>query len=341
MLNASFPSFALLAMIAIASPSLWSATSTAAATAHFVKTDATTQGNWRGVYGTDGSNVIDNSASYPSYAVATPAGETSKTWAGSTNDPRALQKLTNATERIAAAWLSNSNFSLDLNLVDGNSHQVALYCLDWNSLGRRETIEILDATSGTILDSRSVASFAQTPRYLIWTLSGHVSIKVTRTGGSNAALSGIFFDAPPAGPVGVGVNPASASLSAGQSAQFNAVVSGVSNESVTWSINPAIGTVANGVYTAPAVINSLQAVTLTATSIADSSKTASATIILTPVNVTLSPGATSLTGGQSATFIPTVNGSSNTSLTWSLIPALGTIANGFYKRRPLSQANRP
>src|SRR5439155_183058 len=39
-----------------------------AATATLVKQDTATQGNWIGTYGTQGSNVIGNAASYPAYA---------------------------------------------------------------------------------------------------------------------------------------------------------------------------------------------------------------------------------------------------------------------------------
>ena len=317
---------ALLALAMIAA----TANSAIAASAEFTKTDTTTQGNWRGVYGTDGSYVIDNLARYPSYAVATPAGETNKIWEISTSDPRALQKLNKATSRIAAAWLSTSSFTIDVNLTDGNSHQVALYFLDWNSLGRGERVQILDAATGAVLDSRSVAAFSQTPQYLVWTLSGHVSIKIARTSGANAVVSGIFFDSLPGGPVGVSVNPATASLGGGQTTHFAATVSGSTNGAVTWSINPPVGVIANGAYTAPAVIASQQAVTVTAISLADPTKAASATVSLTPVAVTVGPSTVSLGLGSSASFAASVAGSTNTAVTWSVSPAIGTVVNGIY-----------
>ena len=40
-------------------------------TAQFLTTDATTQGNWIGVYGSDGYNVINDSVSLPAYAQVT------------------------------------------------------------------------------------------------------------------------------------------------------------------------------------------------------------------------------------------------------------------------------
>jgi hypothetical protein len=82
--------------------------------------------------------------------------------------------------------------------------------------------------------------------------------------------------------VSVTLSPGSASLNGGQSATFTPIVIGTSNSAVTWSLNPQVGIVVNGVYTAPATIASQQNVTLIATSVADSTQTATATITLTP-----------------------------------------------------------
>ena len=128
-------------------------------------------------------------------------------------------------------------------------------------------------------------------------------------------------------PVAVTVGPASASLGAGASASFTAAVTGTSNTAVTWSISPAVGSVAGGVYTAPNTVSSPQTVTIIATSMADSTKTASAAVSLIPVGVTVGPASASLGIGASATFTAAVTGTSNTAVTWSLSPALGTIVS--------------
>lgn len=63
-----------------------------------------------------------------------------------------------------------------------------------------------------------------------------------------------------------------------QAAQFTATVTNTTNTSVTWTVTPAnIGTIdANGIYTAPLVAGSLpSAVTITATSAADTTKSGS------------------------------------------------------------------
>ncbi len=57
----------------------------------------------------------------------------------------------------------------------------------------RARSDILDAGAGAVLDSRNVTAFKQPPQYLVWNLKGHVTLKVTLTGGSNAVVSGLFF----------------------------------------------------------------------------------------------------------------------------------------------------
>ena len=97
------------------------------------------------------------------------------------------------------------------------------------------------------------------------------------------------------------VSPATASLSAGQIQQFTATVSGGSgNTAVTWTLSPNVGTISNsGLYTAPAAVTSQQTVTVTATSVADTSRSAMAAITLSPsVVVAVSPGTVTLRAGQ-------------------------------------------
>ena len=131
--------------------------------------------------------------------------------------------------------------------------------------------------------------------------------------------------------VQVSLAPYSVSLKAGESAQFSASVTGTKLPGVTWALVPPVGTLANGVYTAPATINAPQAVTVMATSLADPTKVASATVwLVVTVAVAVTPSTVSLTAGQSAQFNASIAGALNTSVSWSLTPPVGTIVNGTY-----------
>ncbi len=147
---------------------------------------------------------------------------------------------------------------------------------------------------------------------------------------TKTASAAIVLQPNASGPVSVSLSPSSASLTSGQIAQFSATVSGASNTSVTWSLSPAIGSISNGTYAAPSGLTAQQAITVTATSVADPTKSATASVMLVPVTITLAPATISLGAGKSAQFTASVMGASNTSVTWSITPAVGSIANGLY-----------
>jgi len=238
--------------------------------ASFVASDTSTQGSWHGVYGGDGYSVANDSQSIPSYATFAVQNPSSYTWVASTTDPRALQNGSN-TGRIASTWYLSSTFSFDVNLIDGNLHQFALYALDWDASGRSETIQVVDANTGAVLDTRTLSGFSNGV-YLVWNISGHVKINVMWTGGVNAVVSGAFFGGTGTTSETVSVSPQNVTLSASQQQQFAATVTGTSNQTVSWSIasvspsTAAPGSIlAGGVYTAPATVTPAQ-VTIKATS---------------------------------------------------------------------------
>ena len=160
-------------------------------TAQFITTDATTQGNWIGVYGTDGYSVINDSVSIPAYAQVTPSGASIFTWSSTTTEVRALQRAS-GTGRIAATWFNATVFDITLNFTDGQAHDVAFYSLDWNTFARAQRFDVLDATTGTLLATQSISGF-HNGVYTVWRLSGHVRVRVTKNAGDNAVVSGIFF----------------------------------------------------------------------------------------------------------------------------------------------------
>jgi hypothetical protein len=166
------------------------------AAASFTSTDTATQGSWVGRYGVDGTDVIGTTAALPAYAQVSPTGQSNCTWAGSTTDVRALQKP-GSSDRIAACWYAFGSFNVDVNLTDGQAHKVTLYLLDWDSTARAELVDVLDAATGTVLDTRNASNF-NGGLYLTYSVAGHVIFRFTQLAGANAVLSGLFFgDQPP------------------------------------------------------------------------------------------------------------------------------------------------
>ncbi len=162
-------------------------------TATFVKSDGITQGHWPGAYGGDGYFINNLPSNNPAYATVALTGIQAWTWTASTTDKRALANPAGpAGTGMASAWYSPNAFSIDINLTDGNSHPVALYMVDWDGTRRTQTIIIKDAATAAILDTRSVSSF-NGGMWLVWNVTGHVTITITRDTGDNAVISGIFF----------------------------------------------------------------------------------------------------------------------------------------------------
>jgi len=102
-------------------------------------------------------------------------------------------------------------------------------------------------------------------------------------------------------PVSIQLTPQTAVLGANEQQQFTAMVANTSNNSVNWSLTPAVGSVSVmtgsgiaagaasgsgistlGLYTAPSTFTANQSVTVTATSVADPTRQASATVLLVP-----------------------------------------------------------
>lgn len=126
-------------------------------------------------------------------------------------------------------------------------------------------------------------------------------------------------------PITVTVSPTSATLGAGMSQQFTATVTGTNNTGVTWSVdginggNTTVGTVSsNGLYTAPSSAGSH---TVTATSVADTSKSGSAGV--TVITLTVSPRQATLAPLGTQQFTATVHGTGNTGVTWSVNGVVG------------------
>jgi hypothetical protein len=207
------------------------------ARASFVKLDTETQGTWKGVYGSDGFNIIGNAVSYPAYAQVTPQGKQDFVWSYSTTNVVALQKPGTATDRILSCWYSPTTFTVDVRHTDGHPHRIALYCLDWSTTDRVQRVEVLDTATGAVLDTQTLQSF-HGGQYLIWDITGNVRFRFTRLGGANAVLMGIFFD-----PVATTDGPVKTNPRRGSNGKFQMEVNGkvgqrivieASTNSVNW-----------------------------------------------------------------------------------------------------------
>ncbi len=175
---------------------------------------------------------------------------------------------------------------------------------------------------------------------LMWLAVGTSLCLIACGGGSSS---------PPPAPITVVVAPATTTMQAGAGAmqQFTATVQNTGNTSVTWTLTqggtaclPACGTLSSTnsnpvMYIAPATVANNPMVTVTATSLADPTKSASATVMITApaIAVSVSPATASAIVNTTQQFTATVtNDPANQGVTWSLTqggnacsPACGTL----------------
>ncbi len=241
------------------------------------------------------SNAYSDATVYTAASGATVFATGSIQWAWGLDDfgtPTIRPSVLNASAQQITRNVLNrfSLFSLTLNpysILGGGTVQGVVY------LGAPAP------SGGTLVNLSSSSPSAATPAsVLVPAGATSASFTITTTGVSSPTQAGISatyngftktatLTVQP--PISVQVTPISSSLFASQSQQFKASVIGVasdgtSNPNVTWSLSPQVGTLtASGLYTAPASIATNQTVTVTATSVGDPSKSASAALsLLTP-----------------------------------------------------------
>ncbi len=133
-------------------------------------------------------NYTIGTPNLPVPAKVTIGGAMTYVWADTTGDPRALQRA--MADRVMAAWYGGT-ITIDVQIAVGQAQQVAVYAADYDPWGRQQTFEVRDE-NGALLDTRTIADFAG-GQYVVWTMRGHATIRVTATAGPNAVVSGVFL----------------------------------------------------------------------------------------------------------------------------------------------------
>jgi hypothetical protein len=131
-------------------------------------------------------------------------------------------------------------------------------------------------------------------------------------------------------PVQISIAPMSIALDPGGLERFSATVTGAANTAVTWAVNGyvggnnTIGTITlAGLYSAPSVAPPGGTVTVTATSVADPTKSASATVTINSIQVFITPTAVSVQVGMTQQFTATISAYTNPAMTWSVNGVVG------------------
>jgi hypothetical protein len=182
-----------------------------------------------------------------------------------------------------------------------------------------------DATLGVI----SSAGMYTAPQVL----PPSTNITITAADGTASATAAVTLEAS----LSVSISPSTASVPNGGSQLFTAnfAASGDPSQALVWSVggivggNSVVGTVApdgalGGVYTAPVTIPSPATLTVTATSVADPAKTASAAVtVVCADSGAISPALATVSLAQTQTFTASFCGPLASPLQWDVNGVLG------------------
>jgi trimeric autotransporter adhesin len=161
-------------------------------------------------------------------------------------------------------------------------------------------------------------------------------ISIAQLAAQTIAALGILSAASPAG----FVTPV---LHASGELQVTSTLGVPAGTPVVWSLNPQVGAVsAGGMYTAPVSITSVQTVLVTSsTSVSYASQSGSIAVSLRPtVTLSMSPGQASIFRSQTQQCTATLTGAADTSVVWSINPALGSISTAGLYTAPVTVAAR-
>lgn len=171
------------------------------ATATWVGTDATTRGDWVGVYGGGGYNLVFTSA------LRTSGAGTSASWSGlyydygsPTSDTRGLRDPLDPTNGAARSHRVNYDSPDSVTFTTSGTQIVGLYCVDWDSSTRIFSASVYDAGTNALLDGPRTINVLGGGVYARWTCNGNCRITVSLTAGVNVTLGGLFFDSAPPPP---------------------------------------------------------------------------------------------------------------------------------------------
>ena len=149
----------------------------------------------------DGAFTTYGSSSWGLTAAEGPPGVSRLMWDGDNSERRALlSPLPNGPRRKAAAGYAHTSFEIYIEVKDSaEKHCIAFYMLDWENLGRSQTITLVSLSTGKTIGQIEADAFRD-GKYVGFPFQGSVKAIINRTGITdtvvNAVLSGIFFDPP-------------------------------------------------------------------------------------------------------------------------------------------------
>jgi hypothetical protein len=166
--------------------------------------DDSTRGNWSDVYGKDGYVMFSydgdgkNREKLPSYVESVtirPRSVAGTQWTHDVNDPRALESDSrNEGTRNAATIYNRCTLLVDIRLKQPHPFRLAAYAVDYDSTNRQEAVDIYNLPALTLAAPTQAVRKYHDGKYVIYECRDSVRLRFDTIWGSNAVVSGIFFD---------------------------------------------------------------------------------------------------------------------------------------------------
>jgi uncharacterized protein YjdB len=204
-----------------------------------------------------------------------------------------------------------------LTLREGAQETLIATVLPTNASNKSVNWTSSDEAFATVTNTGLVEAIAQ----------GSSTITVTTVDGNKTATCQVTVNQADAPIISVNVTPKNPTIEVGNTQQFKATVTGTTNTAVTWTATNGSIT-ATGLCTAPGESGTY---TVTATSVADSTKSDTTTVTVNPtttdIAVSVLPQNPTVTVGGTQQFAATVTGTTNTAVTWTVLTADGGSIN--------------
>lgn len=121
-------------------------------------------------------------------------------------------------------------------------------------------------------------------------------------------------------PVDIEVKPETVSLQTSKTFQFTARVGGTADQRVRWTVDGGAGRITDaGIFNAPGSFATPGTITVRATSMADPSKSTTATVKIEAVSIKIDPDEATLRHGESKRFTAKVSGTPNPNIIYQVV----------------------
>ena len=169
--------------------------------------DSITSGGWQHIYGKDGYAFFgypasDSMKKLPVYIDSITIKKSGViVWDSLGTDSRALVQPV-AKKQLTAAIVTrdpipcDQTMTIDIAVKEKHPYRLAVYFLDWDKKNRRSAIELFDPETMNIIAPVQLVGQYENGKYVSFSFNKSIRIRINQIRGQNAAVSGIFFDAP-------------------------------------------------------------------------------------------------------------------------------------------------